>query len=132
MGHWRKSTTEGLSGEAVDDLLQVPSLQRLAHNRVTELEVCHPLSPTASSLRVPWVFILFIVVFVTFSQRVSEVFILVPGWPHGQLFWFVETSDESALYRSNLLMLELYLIQIGYPKPSPKPVILSVAQDFLQ
>lgn len=42
VGRWRRDAAEGISGSAVDDLLQMSPLQRLAREKITELEVpCH-------------------------------------------------------------------------------------------
>ena len=41
-GKWQKNFTEGTSGSKVDELLQVSSLQRLARDRIVEMEVLHP------------------------------------------------------------------------------------------
>ena len=38
-GRWRKNFQEGTSGAKVDELLQVSSLQRLARERIVEMEV---------------------------------------------------------------------------------------------
>ena len=38
-GKWQKNFTEGTSGAKVDELLQVSSLQRLARERIVEMEV---------------------------------------------------------------------------------------------
>lgn len=38
-GKWRKSLTEGNSGDAVDGLLDMSTLQRLARQRIVEMEV---------------------------------------------------------------------------------------------
>lgn len=38
-GKWQKNFTEGTSGAKVDDLLHVSSLQRLARERIVEMQV---------------------------------------------------------------------------------------------
>lgn len=38
-GKWRKNMAEGSSGAQVDELLQMSSLQRLAREKISELEV---------------------------------------------------------------------------------------------
>ena len=39
-GRWKRSPTDGSTGTQVDELLELPSLQRLAREKITELEVC--------------------------------------------------------------------------------------------
>ena len=39
-GKWRKNMAEGISGHQVDDLLQMSSLQRLAREKISEMEAC--------------------------------------------------------------------------------------------
>lgn len=46
VGKWRKHPAEGTSGAPVDDLLQMSSLQRLAREKISEMEVCRPPSAT--------------------------------------------------------------------------------------
>lgn len=43
-GRWQKNFMEGTSGNKVDELLQVSSLQRLARERIVEMEVRKGLS----------------------------------------------------------------------------------------
>ena len=42
VGRWRRSPTEGSSGAQVDELLELSSLQRLAREKIAELEVSSP------------------------------------------------------------------------------------------
>ena len=50
-GRWRRSPTDGSIGSQVDELLELPSLQRLAREKIAELEACScPLSLCAEQL----------------------------------------------------------------------------------
>ena len=40
VGRWRKDPIEGIPGTEVDNLLQMSHVQRLARDKITEMEVC--------------------------------------------------------------------------------------------
>ena len=49
-GRWRKNVKEGMSGQEADELLQMSSLQRLARDKISEMEVRMNLPARVHSL----------------------------------------------------------------------------------